>query len=306
MKNGWYILNYHNISWEETPYIRGIGGSLPPDIFRDYLEELNKHFKFVSIQEGFKQYRSGKIKEPLISFWFDDGLTGVRKYAFPLLEGYNVKGAMSISSKFMLREELYWRFKLSFISQVDGMRFLRSKLRKYGYKIDLSVKRFVMNSFSEEIVELIDSVYNVLTKEYTRKDAYRLFDDINGIKKLHNNGWEIANHSANHYPIGEDTYIHKLKDEFEECEKTLNKSLNVKTKYWVLPFDRDKHRSCKLIKDFTKLNDANRYLVLVGNKVNINYDNQGCVIFRIVFPLGSVGSDRKDIVKHLEEKSLHF
>ena len=34
---GWYILLYHDISWEETPFVRHIGGTCPPDVFRDHV-----------------------------------------------------------------------------------------------------------------------------------------------------------------------------------------------------------------------------------------------------------------------------
>ena len=85
MNPGWYILNYHDISWEESAYTRAIGGNLPPDIFRSHLVALGQNARLVSIPDGFQRFRQGGIDEPLVSFWFDDGLTGVRKYALPLL-----------------------------------------------------------------------------------------------------------------------------------------------------------------------------------------------------------------------------
>ena len=116
MEKGWYILNYHDISWEENLFMRGIGGHFPPDIFRSHIEQLSLYGKLISVADGLKQYSSGVINETLISFWFDDGFAGVRKYAFPLLADYNVKGAVSINSKFLLRKEMFWRLKLSYLS----------------------------------------------------------------------------------------------------------------------------------------------------------------------------------------------
>ena len=260
--------------------MKGIGGSFPPDIFRDHSEYFNRYGKIVSVKEGFAQYQKGNIKEPLISFWFDDGFKGVRKYAFPILETYNVKAALSINSRFTLSKEMFWRLKLSFINQVDGMRFLRSKLRKYGYKNNMLVKEFVLDHFCDEIVEAIDHVYNLFTEEYFRRDAFRIFDNFDGIKELQNNGWEIANHSASQYPVGESSYIHKFKDEFMECEKAINSYLGIKTRFWVLPFDRK--RDTKLIEVFRRSNYENRYLVLVGDKINNNYNKDERIIYRII------------------------
>ena len=295
MEKGWYILNYHDISWEENLFMRGIGGHFPPDIFRSHLEQLSLYGKLISVADGLKQYSSGVINETLISFWFDDGFAGVRKYAFPLLADYNVKGSVSINSKFLLRKEMFWRLKLSYLSQTDGLRLIRSKLRKYGYKTNSSVKLFVLDHFSEGIIDAIESVYRSFTKEYFREDAFRIFDDVEGIKVLLKNNWEICNHSASHYPVGEDTYIHRFKEEFEECEKALNEYFGIKTKYWVLPFDR--YRSKRLFEVFNNSDDENRYLVLVGNKVNINPRCTNNVLFRIIPPK----DDGKGLVKYLRK-----
>jgi len=299
MKNGWYILNYHDISWEENDLMRGIGGSFPPDIFRDHLDNFNRYGKIVSVQEGFAQYQKGTIKAPLISIWFDDGFAGVRKYAFPILETYNVKAAISINSRFTLNEEMFWRCKLSFINQVDGMRFLRSKLRKYGYKTNMLIKVFVLDHFCDEIVEAIDRVYNLFTREYFRRDAFRIFDNFDGIKELQNNGWEIANHSASHYPVGESSYIHKFKDEFMECEKAINSYLGIKTRFWVVPFDRK--RDIKLKDVFSQINHENSNLVLVGDIINNNYNKDERIIYRIIPEFIS----GKEMIKKLRRLHIH-
>ena len=72
MKKGWYILLYHYIFWEENPYIRGIGGTCPPDMFRDHLAHLSRVGEFVSISEGLSRLTQGNITNRLFSFWFDD------------------------------------------------------------------------------------------------------------------------------------------------------------------------------------------------------------------------------------------
>jgi peptidoglycan/xylan/chitin deacetylase (PgdA/CDA1 family) len=271
----------------------GIGGSFPPDIFRAHVEEANRIGKLTSISDGLKQHHSGNINDPLISFWFDDGFVGVRKYAFPVLDKYGVKGAISVCSKFLLREELFWRLKLSFISQTDGLRYLRSRLRKYGYTNDLSVKNYVMSSFSKDIVNEIDAVYHSLTTELDRVDAFRLFDDVEGIGTLYRNGWEIANHSASHYPVGENTGIQDFTQDYLECEEEISTHYGINTKCWVVPFSIDDFLSDKLIEAFKTVNTEKRWLVFVGNKINIGSHR---AIYRISVPrLGG-----KELIKYLK------
>ena len=283
MKNGWYILNYHDISWEENILVRGIGGTLPPDIFRDHLERLNKYFKLVSVQRGWELFSQNKITEPTVSFWFDDGLSGVRKYAYPLLERYSVKGAMSINSRFILRKEFFWRFKLSLLNHSDGMRFLRSRLGQSAHGHDLEIKDLLLTDFSDETVAIIDSLYNERTNEAFRHDAYRIFDTIDGIKELLNNGWVIANHSASHYPMGKGANINRLSEQFLECEKDINRNLDIRTRFWVIPFGAEKSKT--LMDAFYKADDDNRDLVFVGNKINKSYGGQDRSLYRISAPL---------------------
>ena len=282
MKNGWYILNYHDIAWEENDFLKGIGGSFPPDIFNEHLEQLSRHAELVSVQEGFEQYQKGSLKRPLVSIWFDDGLAGVRKYALPILEAHKVKAGMSINSRFMLREELFWRAKLSFLSQVDGLRFLRAKLRKHGYDNSMLVKGFVLDRFCDEFVDAIDDVYARFTDAGFREDAFRIFDTVDGIKHLAAQGWEIANHSAAHYPVGEDAYISKFAEQFNECEAAMQQHLGSGSRFWVLPFDRKRDDS--LIATFTAANAAGRHLVLVGDRFNTSATANDKVLYRVYVP----------------------
>jgi peptidoglycan/xylan/chitin deacetylase (PgdA/CDA1 family) len=284
MNPGWYILNYHDISWEKGAYTRAIGGNLPPDIFRSHLDALRQTARLVSIPDGFRRFHEGKIDEPLVSIWFDDGLAGVRKYALPLMEQLGVKGAMSVNSQFMLRQELFWRFKLSFLTFTDGMRFLRSKLRPLGFKTNMSVRSFTLDHFTPEIVADIDEVYRNFTDEFIRQDAFRLFDNVNGIAELHRQGWEIANHSASHYPVSEDSYIEHFDAEFGRCEAALQQHFDLNTRFWVIPFDRKGKRSPNLQKAFKQTDDRDRTLVLVGHRFNTSQQQQGKQLFRIYPP----------------------
>jgi len=283
MKKGWYILNYHGISWEENLLQRGLVGCLPPDIFRDHLEKLNQSFKLVSVQEGFKLYSQNKIDEPLLSFWFDDGLLGIRKYASPLLEKHGVKGAMSVNSRFTLRKEFFWRYKLSLLSCSDGLRFLRNRLRELGYKPGMSLKEFTLNSFSEKMLSIVDSLYNDFTNDSFRRDAYRIFDTIDGIRELLNNGWVIANHTASHYPLDAETHFDRFKEQFFECENDLQQHLGIEPLFWVVPFGGKNVE--KLLKIFRDINRKEKHFVLVGNKVNTSCDEQDRLIYRISVPL---------------------
>lgn len=307
MKKAWHILNYHDISWEENPLLRGIGGSFSPDVFRSHVEALSANSKIVSIQEGFEKFAAGKITEPLVSFWFDDGFKGVRRYALPILRDQGASAAMSVNSKFTLRQEMFWRCKLSCINHLGGSGMLRELLQSSAMRQDnnatahsqpdaiTSVKSHVLDVFSLDIVSAIDQVYRELTTSRFRDDAFRIFDEIEGIRILFRNGWEICNHSCSHYPVGENSYIHRFQHDFDVCENDITDALGISTRFWVVPFDRVAHRSEKIHSTFEKADDRNRFLVLVGNKLNLEAGKQYRVLYRVSVP----NLPGKALVRHL-------
>ena len=95
-------MNYHDINWELGPINSGIGGTFSPNMFYEHLKCMQDHFEFVSIYEGIDRLNKNKINKPILSIWFDDGLVGVRKYGFDILEHFGLKGAISINSNFYL------------------------------------------------------------------------------------------------------------------------------------------------------------------------------------------------------------
>jgi len=247
MKKAWYILNYHDISWEQNSYLGAIGETFPPDIFAEHLAAFSQHFEFVSIQEGWSRLSAGKIDAPLLSFWFDDGYLGVRKYAEPILDAHGVTGGIAVNSDFLLRKNLFWRMKLSHLTTVDGLRFLRSTLRKLGFKTGDSVREFTLQNVDESIISSIDDLYTEFTRDIDRNDAWRLFDDAAGVMELQRKGWDVSNHTVGHFPLKEQPEFLNIQHQFLECETQLQKELGLSTRFWVLPFgrpfyDRDRHQ----------------------------------------------------------------
>ena len=285
MKKGWYILNYHDVSWEESAFIRAVGDSFPPDIFAEHVHELGKRFELVSVQEGWQRLHAGKVDGPLLSFWFDDGFLGVRKYAYPILEAAGVKAAIAINSSFMLRREFYWRLKLSYLAHVDGLRFLRQRLRQFGYKTGESVRSFTLNNCSQEIIDLIDELFTRFTTEHTRKDVFRHFDTVEGLRFLRDQGWELSNHTAAHYPVSGETGFQSFEQQFGECERELNQAFDLTSKYWVLPFASPFDEPGKTQQRFEAVESDERVMVYVGSKINVNPELHQRRLSRILLPV---------------------
>ena len=293
----WIILLYHNISWEDNAFTRGIGGTCPPDLFERQVKQVKKYGDLVSVNQGLELSSKEKSKSTIFSFWFDDGFSGVRKYALPILKNNGVTGAISICSKFINRDELFWRSKLSYIESVDGMRLLRSSLKKTGFHIESQLKKiknFTMDNFSDEILLIIEQIYNRLSNEIIREQAFGIFENIDGLKILKNNNWIIANHSASHYPVSEDSYIDHFFDEYIKCDRFIEEYLEINNPFWVLPFDRKSKRSKKVDTIFDNLN-TNKFLVNVGKKINHKHNIDSKRLFRF----GAHITDNTDFQKFI-------
>lgn len=284
---GWYIIGFHDVSWEANPYLSGLGLTATPDDFARLVSILSRSTKLIDVAAGFERWKSGALDKAYVSFWFDDAYAGVRRYAAPTLAQAGIGAALSVNSRFVDRTEMFWRAKLSYLSQCDGLRFLRSRLRAHGFQSGQPLRHATMDLFTPAIVEEIDAVYRRFTNEDDRRDAFRIFDTWTGVRALRERGWTIANHGAAHYPVMESSALTLMAEEFGECESAFEREMGSPSEFWVAPFDRGAKRDPAYVTTFESC-AGGRSLVLVGNKANKMYE-QGKPIFRIGPPADPAG-----------------
>lgn len=232
----WYILVYHEVSWEDSTHVSHIGGACSPQMFEHHVRTSAELGRLVDIEDGVALLTSGNIDAPLISFWFDDGARGVRVHAAPILEQYGIRGATSICSRFMTRKEMFWRSMLSHLQSLGLASQLASLVPEIADAKGLRAASIAR--FNENLLRAIGSLYRSTVPEDERYDAFDLFDDIDGVRALHNSGWTIANHTAAHYPILPNFTVEELVAPFDECQKYLDETLVIVDKYWVIPFGK--------------------------------------------------------------------
>ena len=62
----WIILLYHNISWEDNIFTRGIGGTCSPDFFERQVNQVKNYGDLISVYEGLELCSEGKSKSTTI------------------------------------------------------------------------------------------------------------------------------------------------------------------------------------------------------------------------------------------------
>ncbi len=236
MQPGWYIVNHHDVHDEDSVLTRAIGGTTRPEVFRHHVDVLRQEGRFISIAEGQDRLEHGQdFDEPVFSLWFDDGYAGLAMHARPVCDAFGIRPALSICSRFILREEMFWRMKLSVLSQHGGLPALRSRLRDCDRDVPDRLRSWSLHHFSASMVSTIDEVYTAFISERFRADAYRLFLSPEQVGELSAAGWHITNHSAAHYPLAQGIGWDAVRAGFDECE-ALVRRFNPANRYWVTPF----------------------------------------------------------------------
>ena len=236
MRPGWYIVNHHDVQFEESALTRAIGGTTRPDVFRHHVATLSRHGRFIAITEGQAMLERGDaFDEPLFSLWFDDGYAGLAPHVRPVCEEFGIQPALSICSRFIRREEMFWRVKLSVLSQRNLMGMLRERLRARHPDVPDRVRTWSLLNFGPDLVDAIDDVYAGNISAHARADAFRLFLTEAQVGALAAAGWLITNHTAAHYPLASGVGWDSVRASFDECE-TLVRRFNPGNRYWVTPF----------------------------------------------------------------------
>jgi peptidoglycan/xylan/chitin deacetylase (PgdA/CDA1 family) len=215
---GLYILNYHDVSYESSILTRGVGYHHSPDVFARHVEEIARAGELVSTRDALERLLSGQpFSVPTFAIWFDDGFAGVRRFAAPILARHRVTAAVSICSRFVERSETYWHCMLSCLRFSDSLRFLRERLRAYGYDPKLPLKPWLSRHFSLQVLSVVRSVYEERVPEGFRRDAFRIFETEEGLRDLAEGGWIVANHTASHHPVGALHGREHARMQFAEC-----------------------------------------------------------------------------------------
>jgi len=108
------IIMYHNIGNPELDWL--YEKPLPPSVFELQIKYLKKlGYSMLTLSEALTSVRKGERKRIAV-LTFDDGYSGIYKYAFPIMRKYNVRGTVFVSSSFVEEDAIPWWEKVAFIT----------------------------------------------------------------------------------------------------------------------------------------------------------------------------------------------
>jgi hypothetical protein len=277
MKPGWYIVNYHDVNFEDSILTRALGGTVRPDLFRRHLAYMASKGEFCSLSEGVERLQEGRLDRPYFSIWFDDGFSGLKTYADPICADFGVKPIVSVCMRFALRQEMFWRSKLSVLAHLDGLRLLRSRLRGEFGRVPFKVRKWTLENYDHRVQAAIDEIYDEVTTEEFRSDAFRIFLSEGDLQDLVGRGWDVTNHSVAHTPWSKPLGWSGVRASLDEADAFIEQ-LGGDPRYWVVPFDFG-------FEHYRAESEAtDKVVVLVGGRPNVGQDSNPRLLWRYAAP----------------------
>lgn len=280
----WYVLCYHDVRWAEPRHIRGLGICHPVDVFTEQLDALSEHGELISHAEGMARTASGDLDHPTFSLSFDDGYRGVIDHVAPLLGDAGITALAAINPAFVDDRGTFWRAQLCWIREAGLLDVLVDRLDGSGFRGG-SVRDHTMDRCDPSIIDTISALYSEAgSAEARRRDRAQLTMTVEQVRGLEAAGWEIANHSATHLPLLEESCRDQIEDEYAAAEAELATMLGHPTSTWVAPFDRPTHRSARAVASLRNA-AAGRTVALVGDRATRPQDIADGVLYRVFPPV---------------------
>jgi peptidoglycan/xylan/chitin deacetylase (PgdA/CDA1 family) len=207
MPNILRILAYHRIDFPEKE-----DGSLDPSLlnttpaqFTKQMAFLKENYNLISVDELLHAIKTGGGLPPrAVMVTFDDGYRDFKKYAWPVLRGFQIPAVLFVATGFMNGsghwfwwDALYNVFTHTQCSELKlppfGHWMLRNEIERR--QAGNAVKSIMMRMDHRQAMELLERVLEKLSVPSPRKDLLLNWDDLNDLKQ---GGLTIAAHTRTH------------------------------------------------------------------------------------------------------------
>lgn len=231
---------YHTVTDSDADFIHPLYKPFDLKRFSNDLEFLLKHFEAVSIEEALqKTANNQKLKKPSFILTFDDGLSGIYKYVYPILKQKKISAIVFLNTDFIDNRNLFYRFKVALIIQALE---LQPMLKKPISSLLLDAK-IAGKSIKEQLLnitykqsEILDKILPVCDIDQNHfLETEKPYLTLNQIKEMQQHGFMFGSHGTNHAEfqrLNETECQAQLSDSFMWIESNCSQSL----KLFAFPF----------------------------------------------------------------------
>lgn len=234
------VLVYHTVVDSNSNFIEPLYKPIDIKRFSADLDFLLKYFQPISIDEALQTiaYKK-KLKKSSFILTFDDGLSGVFHYAFPILKQKGIPAIVFLNTDFIDNRNLFYRFKVALIIQaLKNQPMLKRPVGAllndagiYGKSIELQL--LSLKYYQSDVLDKILPVCDININHFLETEKPYL--TLHQINEMQRNGFWFGSHGTNHAEfqnLSESERLRQLTDSFKWIEENCHQSL----KLFAFPF----------------------------------------------------------------------
>ena len=197
--NGSYVLLYHNVEQQETPFINKLGINIKPSDFEDHIRDLTSNYRLAPLSRICNEC----IDNCAMAVTFDDGYRSILTTVLPIIERYQCPIKIYLTTQHIY-EGIGWLNQLSYLFN----KLTRDELRKLGEAALRAPAPFGKHTITvgDFIAWFdVDKTPQVIAETFAKQchdPIPRLFLNEEEIQQLALHPLvELGSHSRSHYPL---------------------------------------------------------------------------------------------------------
>lgn len=238
------IVLYHHVGPEEK-HLRWLYHSRTQAQFEADLQVYQQHFEPVSLSQVYAHATGEQpIERPSVHITFDDGLTSIAEYAWPLLQQYGFHGSVFVNPDFITGPDMLYRMKVSVLideikqglvpaAEELSMRE-HMKGRVHG-KTTLQQLRNIKYG-QRHLLDELGSLARVDWRAY--KQGHQIYMNETTLQELADQGLGIGAHSLDH-PVLADLSREEQEQQVQQSVAWVQKRFPSQPPVFAFPFTDD-------------------------------------------------------------------
>lgn len=186
------VLTYHSIDPDPPTHHTAMGVTTHPEAFEEHMQWAKTRFEMISLSEGVRRLRNGRLTRTCLAVTFDDGFQSTHDHGLKILLDGRIPSTFFLNASF-LQGESCWIFdvaKLESDGRTDELREIFGPCRGPSYV------QYLRSSASPDIVARRGRLKQLALP--SRRERQELFDETCLTTMLQNPLIEIGNHSLDH------------------------------------------------------------------------------------------------------------
>lgn len=232
------VLTYHRVFEEYDEIVDEIDAVQ----FTQQMETLSKYFNVLSLEEGLRQVRSGKVVPGAVCITFDDGYKDNYDVALPILQALNLPATFFVATGYLGNGMMWNDVVIEAVKRTELIDLDLAELSLDKYAITSTQQKrtllgVLINRWRNQPLDKRNQLALKLSQIAQVKFNQRVMMNQDEVKQLSDAGMEIGGHTVNH-PILASTNIQDARYEVEEGKAQLERITGKELRYFAYPSGR--------------------------------------------------------------------